>query len=100
MVKVENMFSTNGNRVANQFVIFSDRKRVFQSYDSICCVVDENGVTLGRDWDFSITTLKYLYLFLKEYTNVFDKLPKGSSKKDSIQKAIDYGVINYDYNLM
>lgn len=100
MVKVENMFSKNGNRVSNQFVIFGDRKRIFQSYDSICCVVDEKGVTLGRDWDFSVTTLKYLYMFLKEYTNVFDKLPKGSSKKDSIQKAIDCGIISYDGSLV
>ena len=33
-MKVENMTSNKGNKIANQFIIYDDDKVYFQSYDS------------------------------------------------------------------
>jgi hypothetical protein len=61
---VSNMRSSAGNDVPNQFIVYTDRSRIFQSYSSVICVVG-NGVTiLGRDYDYSNTTMKYLSAFL------------------------------------
>ena len=35
MVKVKNMTSSNGNKIANQFEIETDDAYYFQSYDSV-----------------------------------------------------------------
>ena len=42
--KVENMRSSNGNEVANQFIITDGSKRVFQSYGSVICVKEGRNV--------------------------------------------------------
>ena len=84
----------------NQFIIHTPDKVVFQSYYSIIAVLDgrdnAHPLTLGRDWDYSRTTLKYLYKFLDDYT----RYNFGHSKQQ-IQKMIDSGdgVIQYDANL-
>jgi hypothetical protein len=78
-MKVQNMMSRNGNKVANQFIIntyFTDgdicSTKVFQSYDSAIVQIDNynNGtyqVTLDRNyWDYSVTTGKYRNQFLRE----------------------------------
>ena len=74
-MKVENIINNRGNRVANQFKITDfdnngDVKRIsFQSYDSECCRIDYNEgnvvVTFGRDYNYSNTTLRHLYGFLR-----------------------------------
>lgn len=56
------------NAVANQFVIETKKGAFFQSYKSVIAKVDNNGkVTLSQWWDYSHTTMKYLYQFLKEF---------------------------------
>ena len=68
-MKVQNMTSPNGNRVANQFIIFDSKFTAFQSYDTIIVkttfewnqritYLDENA------WNYSKTTAKYRNLFL------------------------------------
>ena len=74
-MKVENIINNRGNRVANQFKItdfdnHGDVSRIsFQSYDSECCRIDYNDgnvvVTFGRDYNYSNTTLRHLYGFLR-----------------------------------
>lgn len=65
---VRNLTSpVSGREVANQFVITTNKGTFFQSYRSIVAKVDNNGqVWLSYYWDYSNTTLRYLYQFLRE----------------------------------
>ena len=69
-MRVENMRSPNGNQVPNQFIIWTDEGKYFQSYRSIIAFVDNNNnVFLDEDyWNYSRTTSKYRNIFLKENT--------------------------------
>ena len=67
-MKVENMRSSNGNRIANQFIITDANGDIwFQSYQSMIAVKRADGITLDSEaWDYSTTTGKYRNLFLRE----------------------------------
>jgi len=71
-MKVENLESNRGNKVANQFMIHDDNGNViFQSYDSVIAIKDESGnITLDEKyWNYSATTSKYRNQFLGESKN-------------------------------
>lgn len=86
----------------NQFIIFGEGKVIFQSYDSVICIVDENGkIKFGRHWNYSHTTLKHLYLFLQaHYLRLWLEIANSSNKKAAIQKMIDNGELAYDADLV
>lgn len=67
-VKVENMTSSRGNEIANQFIIRTDEGVFFQSYRSIIVFIPNDGskTQLGQDWNYSVTTGKYRNDFLGE----------------------------------
>lgn len=67
-MKVENMTSSKGNKVPNQFIIIDKNKGVyFQSYNSIIAKKKAGRVYLDkRYWDYSVTTGKYRNQFLGE----------------------------------
>ena len=84
-LKVENMISSKGNKIANQFVIeeylhysgsgsYTVKRKTFQSYNSIIARI--TGDPMGPDyieldskyWNYSNTTAKYRRLFLGEGT--------------------------------
>ena len=79
-MKTENMTSTNGNKVANQFVIIDDDgNEFFQSYKSIIAkksrnlLLKSNSVKFDfcieldkKYWNYSNTTGKYRNIFLNE----------------------------------
>ena len=67
-MKVANMKSNKGNKIANQFVIDTDEGIYFQSYRSIIAFCNNEGkVTLDEKfWDYSTTTGKYRNQFLNE----------------------------------
>ena len=84
-LKVENMISSKGNKIANQFVIeeylhysgsgsYTVKRKTFQSYNSIIARI--TGDPMGPDfieldskyWNYSNTTSKYRRLFLGEGT--------------------------------
>ena len=79
-MQIENMLSTNGNKVANQFRVFHDEPVtiaghkldgcvVFQSYDTMIAVKPHDGQPTMLDteaWDYSVTTSKYRNQFLRE----------------------------------
>ena len=68
--KVRNMFSQNGNQVANQFIIETPEGTYFQSYRSIIAFIDKKTGEITLDeyyWDYSRTTGKYRNEFLGEY---------------------------------
>jgi hypothetical protein len=70
MAKVYNMESPrSGREVANQFVIEAGREVVFQSYRSVCAIYnrDTKTLTLGEDWNRSMTTRKYFWQFVRNY---------------------------------
>ena len=81
-MKVTNFISNNGNSIANQFIIRTSEKTVFQSYDSVIIEKDLNTGKITLDeyyWDYSKTTGKYRNMFLDE-------------NKAETQKKIDLGV--------
>ncbi len=68
-MKVQNMLSSRGNKIANQFIIDDDNgNSFFQSYNSVIVKRSSDGdVTLDKKyWDYSVTTGKYRNLFLNE----------------------------------
>ena len=82
-MKVQNLTSNKGNKIANQFEIIANNGRYFQSYNSIICFIDnDNKVTLDSYyWDYSKTTSKYRNIFLNEDTKTIkEKINKGIYK--------------------
>ena len=79
---VLNMKSSKGNKVPNQFIIWTDEEQFFQSYQTIIGRRDNEGnVSLDKNrWDYSVTTSKYRNQWL------------GMNTKE-IKKAIDDGTI-------
>ena len=66
-MKVENMTSTRGNKVPNQFIITDKGVEYFQSYRSIIAKKSEGKIYLDDYyWDYSTTTGKYRNEFLGE----------------------------------
>jgi len=99
-MKVKNMTSSRGNPIADQFMIFNDKGKYFQSYSSIIVFIPGDGIQcsgncpdiycngwkkqpsktqLDRNkWDYSVTTGRYRNQFL------------GETKAET-QKKIDSG---------
>ena len=70
-MKVRNMRSNNGNKVANQFVITDDVHNTitFQSYESEIIRIDYHTetITVFPKYDYSTTTGKYRNKFMRDY---------------------------------
>lgn len=65
---VRNLINYNGNGAVNQFVINTPKAVYFQSYGSVVAKIDRKGsLILSNDWDYSNTTRKHLYIFLRMY---------------------------------
>ena len=66
-MKITNLTSNKGNKIANQFQVHTENAVYFQSYDSMIVKI-ENGKTYldSRYWDYSKTTGKYRNIFLGE----------------------------------
>jgi len=96
-MKVSNMTSNKGNKIANQFIIYDDNNnKYFQSYKSVIAkkqriekkelrhYEDQNYSTLETItetkvyldeiyWNYSVTTSKYRNIFLNETTKETQK---------------------------
>lgn len=102
-MKVENFYNKN------QFLIESDEFIEFQSYKSLVASINKKTgiLKLGTDWDYSITTMKHLYLFIDDYRYYLKKdicelfifLYREKNKRKYIQKLIDNKKIKYDKNM-
>ena len=73
MIKVKQFRSaTSGRDIPNQFIITTEDRKIFQSYDSIIAVKinmgnEEDYIMLDKTyWDYSRTTGKYRNQFLGE----------------------------------
>ena len=85
-MRVENMTSSRGNTVANQFNVWIPNGRAFQSYSSVIATIEfidgKRVTTLDRDkWNYSKTTAKYRNQFLGETTKETEaKIKSGEYK--------------------
>jgi len=92
-MKTENMTSTNGNKVANQFIITDDNGNTFfQSYKSV--IVKKplevwNKIELDQKyWNYSNTTGKYRNIFLNEtIKDTRKKIKSGEYKLTDLNNA-------------
>lgn len=95
----------------NQFLMEDEKQAIFQSYDSIIAIYDKEKhiLTFGCDWDYSKTTLKHLYIYLRDVIyynmtpeqrqNIMEALQSANIKK-AIQKLIDKNIIQYESELI
>ena len=94
-MKVEQFYSKN------QFHLYGEGKHIFQSYDSKVVEVNYEGghynVILGRDWDYSTTTSKYVYLFLEEFGDI--NFYGITNKREYVRKLIKEGKIIEDIEM-
>jgi hypothetical protein len=67
-VKIYNMESYSGNKVPNQFELYTNKGRYFQSYNSVITFINNKGQVYLDEyyWDYSSTTGKYRNMFLGE----------------------------------
>jgi hypothetical protein len=83
-MKVENMTSNNGNKIANQFIIYDtdNNSTYFQSYNSIIIQKIENECFIYLDekyWNYSKTTSKYRNKFLNMTTKEIENAIKDNT---------------------
>ena len=98
----------------NQFIITTNENgnitKIFQSYESVCCINQNGKLIFGKYWDYSNTTRKHLYIFLENYCDYYnynlsdrakikDVLYYSKNKRKDFQKLIDEKVIDYDGGL-
>ncbi len=90
-MKIENLVNARGNKVANQFKITAKNKTYFQSYGSVVASIDKatGKVELYKDWDYSNTTRKHLYQFLR------DSGRRDLYNKKQVEMAIKTGAVSY-----
>lgn len=63
---VRQLINDKGNPAANQFTIRTAKALYFQSYRSVVCKICSKGIVLSSNWDYSNTTRKHLYIFLRD----------------------------------
>lgn len=87
----------------NQFIIKDNQNNYFQSYDSLVAIYnrEKEKLTLGKDWNYSKTTLKHLYIFIDNYCYIKELrgLSYSKNKRKLIQSLIDKKIIKYDLKL-
>lgn len=93
-----------GEAVKNQYVISFPSGLAFQSYNSLIATYIDGVLTLGCDFDYSVTTSKYLHQFLYDYCysiykEIYNQFPKAKSLKEALYKAIKSGLIQYNENM-
>ena len=84
----KNLINDNGYAARNQYVINGEKGVYFQSYNSMIAKVSKSKkITLTYMWDYSNTTRKHLYIFLRQqgFTDL--------ERKKDILKAIKEGKI-------
>ena len=72
-IRISQLINDRNNGATNQFVVETDKGKYFQSYNTIIAFVPNNSddIVLSNDWDYSKTTSKHLYIFLRDYTNFY-----------------------------
>ena len=96
-IKIAQLINDRNNGANNQFVVETDKGKYFQSYDTIIAFVPNNSddIVLSEDWEYSKTTSKHLYIFLRDYTNFYanqrkDILRGIKEKKLKVVEKLSY----------
>lgn len=97
-VRVKQMINSKGYSVMNHFIITDGNKKILQSYDSIVAVVDRSAegssrLVLGKHWDYSRTTMKYLNQFIRQTLG-------WNTNAQSLRKAIANNEVDYDNEMV
>lgn len=88
-LQIENLVNDNNNHAVNQFVVKINGNVFFQSYDTIIAKKDAKGkVTLSSYWNYSKTTRKHLYIWMRDNTS----FRYVENEKDIID-AVENGLI-------
>ena len=89
-MQITQLINSRGNAATNQFVINTTNGQYFQSYETLIAFKPNNGdaPVLTDSWDYSVTTLKHLKLFLGT-----------SASKAQMIKQIESGALILDNNL-
>ena len=82
---VYQLINDNGNYASNQFVIKTNKATYFQSYRSVICKLDGVNIILSNNWDYSRTTTKHLYMFLRQ--NGIYNLSSAKEVRDAIKEG-------------
>ena len=91
MDRISNLINNQGRAVANQFIRIVDNGVIFQSYKSNIAYIKNEGILeIGKDWDYSQTTSKYLKQFVNKYTNFIYKDRKSFEKEIKENDKIIY----------
>jgi hypothetical protein len=95
-MKVKNMTSANGNKIANQFIIESDNFTMFQSYESTIIVIDYSKqiIYVHPDYNYSKTTGKYRNLFFN-YCGLYEL-----NTLAKLEKAMKNGCITINNHML
>jgi hypothetical protein len=73
-MKITNLTSNKGNKIANQFQVVTETAVYFQSYNSMIAKIQGGQVFLDSIyWDYSKTTGKYRNIFLGEDKKTTEK---------------------------
>ena len=88
--KCENMTSSRGNDIPNQFIIKGNDFTLFQSYISPIAMFKGGKVYIFRNWNYSVTTGKYRNQFLGE-----DKKETLAKLKSGEYIAVDFDISYY-----
>lgn len=97
---VSNMSSPrSGSPVANQFIITDGAREVFQSYSTPIAYKEGATFYISSDWNYSVTTSKYFYEWLRtfglgydlvEIKNFLKKAEKGDTYDELPSVTIKY----------
>ena len=88
-----------GKPVVNQYVITDEATKsiVFQSYETVIAHLDtETGAVVLDEhyWDYSITTLRYLKVFINEYVPCMHVTGKSDIEHKLSTKEIEFDYFN------
>jgi hypothetical protein len=91
-MRAAQLINDKGNTAANQFVLYNGNTTMFQSYSTIIARSDNGSVTLDSNaLDYSRTTSKHLYIFLRQCgwgvhnkAEVQDKIKTGIFKTEDL----------------
>lgn len=79
-MKITNLTSNKGNKIANQFQVTTENAIYFQSYNSMIVKIEGGQVFLDPIyWDYSRTTGKYRNIFLGEDKKTTEKKIKNGT---------------------
>jgi len=85
--RVDNMESSRGNDISNQFIISGADFTLFQSYRSPIALRKDGKTYIFKDWDYSTTTGKYRNQFL------------GETKAETLRKLKNKEYIAVDFEV-